>query len=114
MRKNTEDKTLYRNDVSKWKLLIQEYELVKQKRHPKFRFAADFYRLHHTHLQTFFKYYHRFRQSGADHALVPRNAAPSGKVAGSTSILSSKSSCTGGLASIAMRFANSWPRNSST
>ena len=56
MRKNTEDKTLYRNYVRKWRLLIQEYELVKQKRHPKFRFAADFYRFHQTHRQTFLKY----------------------------------------------------------
>ena len=35
MRKNTKDETLYRNDVRKWKFLIQEYELVKQTRHPK-------------------------------------------------------------------------------
>ena len=41
IRKNTEDKTLYRNYVQKWKFLIQEYELVKQKRHPTFRFVAD-------------------------------------------------------------------------
>ncbi|MCY4132714.1 MAG: hypothetical protein OXF39_08770 [Nitrospira sp.] len=47
MRHNTQDKTLYRNYVSKWKFLIQEYELVKQKRHPKFCFAADCYRFHH-------------------------------------------------------------------
>ncbi len=39
MRRNTEDKTLYRNDVRKWKFLIHEYELVKRKRHPKFRFV---------------------------------------------------------------------------
>ncbi len=79
MRKNTEDKTLSRNYVSKWKFLIQEYELVKQKRHPTFRFAADFYRFHQTHRQTFFKYDHRFRQSGADHALVPQRRGPKWK-----------------------------------
>ena len=79
MRKNTEDKTLYRNYVRKWKFLIHEYELVKQKRHPKFRFAADFCRFHQTHRQTFFKYYHRFRQSGADHALVPQARGPKWK-----------------------------------
>ncbi|MCY4613026.1 MAG: hypothetical protein OXB94_05320, partial [Nitrospira sp.] len=48
-RPKTQDKTLYRNYVRKWKFLIQEYELVKQKRHPKFRFVADFYRFHQTH-----------------------------------------------------------------
>ena len=63
MRHNTHDKTLYRNYVRKWKFLIQEYELVKQKRHPTFRFVADFYRFIRQNRQTFLKYYHRFRQS---------------------------------------------------
>ena len=76
MRHNTQDKTLYRNYVQKWKFLIREYELVKQKRHPKFRFAADFYRFHQTHRQTFFKYYHRFHQQGTDEALVPQRRGP--------------------------------------
>ena len=79
MRKNTEDKTLYRNYVRKWKFLIQEYELVKRKRHPKFRFVADFYRFHQTHRQTFLKYYHRFRQSGAEQALLPQRRGPKWK-----------------------------------
>ena len=79
MRKNTEDKTLYRNYVRKWKFLIQEYELVKQKRHPKFRFAADFSRFHQPHRQTCFKYYHRFRQQGTDQALVPQPRGPKWK-----------------------------------
>ena len=64
MRHNTHDKTLYRNYVRKWKFLIQEYELVKQKHHPKFRFVADFYRFHQTHRQTFLKYYHLVPQVG--------------------------------------------------
>ena len=53
MRHNTHDKTLYRNYVRKWK--FDPYELVKQKRHPKFRFVAEIYRFHQTHRQTFFK-----------------------------------------------------------
>ena len=79
MRHHTHDKTLYRNYVRKWKFLIQEYELVKQKRHPTFRFAADFYRFHQTHRQTFLKYYHRFRQSGSEQALVPQKRGPKWK-----------------------------------
>ena len=79
MRKHTEDKTLFRNYVRKWKFLIQEYELVKQKRHPKFRVVADFYRFHQTHRQTFLKYSHRFRQSGADQALIPQKRGPKWK-----------------------------------
>ena len=76
MRHNTDDKTLYRNYVRKWKFLIQEYELVKLKRHPTFRFVADFYRFPQTHRQTCLTYYHRFRQSGADQALVPTKTRP--------------------------------------
>ena len=79
MRHNTQDKTLYRKYIRKWKLLIQEYELVKQKRHPQFRFAAACYRFHQTHRQTFFKYYHRFHQQGTDAALVPRRRGPKWK-----------------------------------
>ena len=79
MRHNTHDKTLYRNDVRKWTFLIQEYELVKQKRHPKFRFAADFYRFPQTHRQTFLKYDHRFRQRGVDQALAPQTRGPKWK-----------------------------------
>ena len=114
MRHNTHDKTLYRNYVRKWKFLIQEYELVKQKRHPTFRFVADFYRFHQTHRQTFLKSDHRVRQSGAEHALVPQKRGPKWKSHGSTGILSNKCSNTGSRASIAMRFVSSWPRNSNT
>lgn len=107
MRHNTQDKTLYRKYIRKWKLLIQEYELVKQKQHPQFRFAAACYRFHQTHRQTFFKYYHRFHQQGTD-------AARSGKAGRATGLVSSKCCSTGSGASTARRFANSWPRNSST
>ena len=103
MRHNTHDKTLYRNYVRKWKFLIQEYELVKQKRHPKFRFVADFYRFHQTHRQTFFKYYHRFRQSGAEHALVPQPRGPKWK----SRRVYAKCCSSGGWASTGMRFAES-------
>ena len=44
MRSNTQDKTLHRNYISKWRYMIKDYELVKNKRHPKFRFVSDFYK----------------------------------------------------------------------
>ena len=105
MRRNTEDKTLYRNYVRKWKFLIHEYELVKRKRHPKFRFVSDFYRFHQTHRQTFLKYYHRFQQRGTEEALVPQKRGPKWRSPG---LLSDRSCSTGRRASIAMRFANCW------
>ena len=108
MRHNTHDNTLYRNYVRKWKFLIQEYELVTQKRHPTFRCVADFYRFHQTHRQTFLNSDHRVRQSGAEETLVPQKRGPKWKSRrGSTGLVSSKCSCTGGRASTAMRFASS-------
>ena len=107
MRHKTHDKTLYRNSVRKGTVLIQEYELVKQKRHPTFRVVADCYRFHQTHRQTCLK-------SGQEQALVPQKRGPqwkSRRVYGSSE---HQVLLTGGRASVAMRFANSWPPHSST
>ena len=53
MRDNSNDKTLERNYIQKWQFLISEYELVKAKKHPQFRFVQDFYNFHDTSRQTF-------------------------------------------------------------
>lgn len=45
MRINTNDLTLVRNYLQKYQFLIKEYELVKQKQHPKYRFVKDFTKL---------------------------------------------------------------------
>ncbi len=79
MRHNTEDKTLERNYVQKWRFLIKEYELVKQKKHPQFRFVSDFYKFHGTHRQTFFKYYHRFKNNVSESSLLPQKRGPKWK-----------------------------------
>ena len=51
------DLTLERNYIQKWRFLIHE---VKAGKHPRFRFAQDFYSFHGTSRQTFAKYYNRF------------------------------------------------------
>lgn len=79
MRDNSSDKTIERNLMQKWRFLIKEYELVKAKRHPQFRFLQDFYAFHGTSRQTFAKYYNRFRQLGSDDALLPRKRGPKWK-----------------------------------
>lgn len=53
MRNNSKDRTIERNLVQKWRFLIREFELVKAKQHPQFRFLEDFYRFHGTNRQTF-------------------------------------------------------------
>jgi len=76
MRYNTVDKTIERNYIQKWRFLIKEYELVKAKKHPSFRFVSDFYKFHNINRQTFFKYYNRFKQSGTDLDLLPQKRGP--------------------------------------
>ena len=41
MRDNSNDRTLERSYIQKWQFLISEYELVKAKKHPHFRFVQD-------------------------------------------------------------------------
>ena len=79
MRDNSDDRTIERNYVQKWRFLVRDYERVKAKRHPQFRFVQDFYAFHGTNRQTFAKYYNRYRQSGADDALLPRKRGPKWK-----------------------------------
>lgn len=79
MRSNSEDETLKRNYIQKYRFLICEYERIKAKRHPQFRFLEDFYKFHNTNRQTFLKYYNRFylRQDEAD--LLPQKRGPKWK-----------------------------------
>ena len=77
MRNNSKDQTVERNYQQKWRFLVKEYELVKAKRHPNFRFVQDFYNFHGVSRQTFAKYYNRYRQEGgAGSSLLPRKRGP--------------------------------------
>lgn len=76
MRINTQDLTLQRNYLEKYRFLILEYELVKEKRHPRFRYTKDFYKAHDTCGKSFLKYYHRFKQSGQQLDLLPKKRGP--------------------------------------
>lgn len=77
MRINTNDLTLQRNYLEKFRFLIKEYEQVKDKRHPLFRFAKDFYKANDTCSKSFLKYYNRFKQGGGrDVDLLPSKRGP--------------------------------------
>lgn len=81
MRINTNDLTLKRNYLNKYRFLIREYEQLKKGLHPKFRLAKDFYAAHDTDARSFLKYYNRFRQSGDELDLLPsKRAAPNGLI----------------------------------
>lgn len=77
MRINTNDKTLKSNYIQTYQFLIKEYEEVKAKKHPIFRYVKDFYKHHGTCPQNFLKYYNRYKQSG-DHPdlLLPGKRGP--------------------------------------
>lgn len=72
MRNTSKDDTLKRNYIQKYQFLIQEYEQVKAKQHPLFRFVKEFYQHHGTCPQTFLKYYARYEQSKDLDALLPQ------------------------------------------
>lgn len=80
MRLNVDDMTLERNYLQKYQFLIREYELVKSKKHPKFRFVHEFYTAHDTCRQSFIKYYNRFKLSGGKvESLIPQKRGPKWK-----------------------------------
>ena len=79
MRNNNDDLTLVRNYLQKYQFLISEYELVKQKRHPKYRFVKDFHIANGTDRRSFLKYYNRFKQSGHTSDLLPQKRGPKWK-----------------------------------
>lgn len=79
MRINTQDLTLGRNYLQKYQFLIKEYELVKAKRHSKYRFVQDFHKAHDTDRRSFMKYYNRYKQSGQPSDLLPRKRGPKWK-----------------------------------
>lgn len=67
------DSTLTRNYVKQIREIIEEYELVKQRRHGGFRFASDLFKYYHIPRQNFFKLYHRYQSSGGtDESMLPQ------------------------------------------
>lgn len=79
MRINSKDETLKKNYIQKYRFLIKEYEQVKEKRHPRFRFVKEFYEAYDTDRRSFLKYYNRYKQSGKEEDLLPRKRGPKWK-----------------------------------
>jgi transposase InsO family protein len=79
MRNSNDDLTLVRNYVQKYQFLISEYELVKAKQHPKYRFVKELYESNGVDRRTFIKYYNRFKQSGKTSSLLPQKRGPKWK-----------------------------------
>jgi len=69
-RDTTQDKTVERNYLEKYRFMVKEYELIKAGNHPQFRFVQDFYKAHDTDRRSFIKYYNRYKQSGSERDLL--------------------------------------------
>jgi hypothetical protein len=76
MRINTNDLTLQRNYIEKYRFLIKEYEQVKNKTHPVYKQAKAFYLANDTCAKSFLKYYNRYKQSGQSVDLLPAKRGP--------------------------------------
>jgi transposase InsO family protein len=76
MRINTNDLTLQRNYLEKYRFLITEYEQVKSKTHPTFKTVTEFCEAHDTDRKSFLKYYNRYKQSGKEMDLLPQKRGP--------------------------------------
>jgi len=79
MRNNSQDETIKRNYIQKYRFLIKDYERVKNKEHPRFHLVKDFYAFHDTDARSFLKYYNRFKQSGKIEDLLPQKRGPKWK-----------------------------------
>lgn len=79
MELHTHDKTLLQSRLKHFKFLIHEYELIKAKQHPRYRFVTDFYKAHGLTRQRFIKYYNRYKLESNDQALLPAKRGPKWK-----------------------------------
>ena len=52
--------------------LAKEYELTKVGKHPRHRFASDFYKENSLTKQNFIKYYHRYKEVNNNTAFLPK------------------------------------------
>ena len=79
MRLNSQDATIKRNYLQKYRFLIKDYESVKNNKHPKLKLAKEFYEFHDVNRRTFLKYYNRYKQTGKPEDLLPRKRGPKWK-----------------------------------
>jgi len=79
MRINSQDETIKRNYLQKYRFYIKEYELVKKKEHPKYKRVGEFYEAVDIDRRTFLKYYNRYKQSGKERDLLPQKRGPKWK-----------------------------------
>ena len=76
MRKIANETTLEKAYTDLWLHRINEYETVKSKQHPRYKFVTDFYKSIQMPRQTFLKYYHRYQKLQHVEAFIPKKRGP--------------------------------------
>jgi hypothetical protein len=76
MRINSQNQTIKKNYIQKYRFFIREYQEVKAGVHTRYRHVQDFYEAHDLDRRTFRKYYSRYLQSGREEDLLPRKRGP--------------------------------------
>jgi transposase InsO family protein len=76
MRINSQDQTIKKNYIQKYRFLIREYQEVKAGSHARYGRVRDFYEAHDLDRRTFRKYYNRYLQSANEVDLLPRKRGP--------------------------------------
>lgn len=74
--KQGKDLTLERNTIKNKLFLISEYELIKAKKHSRFKFVQEFYDHHGVSRQNFLKYYARYKRDLSSSSLLPQKRGP--------------------------------------
>lgn len=73
------DKTIENNYLRIWGSLVRDYELIKEKKHPKYKFVTHLFSAKGLSRQTFYKYYARYRESSSKADLMPQRRGPKWK-----------------------------------
>ncbi len=76
MNNKKQDLTIKRNYSNNWLFIFSEYNLIKQKEHPKYHTVNELFITHNLPRQTFYKYYNRYKQSSNPEDLLPRKRGP--------------------------------------
>lgn len=69
---HSRDGTIERKLINHYQFLFTEYELVKNKAHPRYKYVKDLCRAHNINKQSLLKYYGRFKSLGKEDALLPK------------------------------------------
>ncbi|HVE61093.1 MAG TPA: integrase core domain-containing protein [Chitinophagaceae bacterium] len=70
------DNTLYRERINRYSEFVNEYEAIKNNKHPEFSYVQDWANARKICKKNFLKYYGRYRQSGCIWDLAPKKRGP--------------------------------------